>query len=49
LPPGAGVPVRVHGAYVSDGELKRVIADWKQRGEPEYVEEVLQDEIEQSG
>jgi len=43
LPPGAGLPMRIHGAYVSDDELKRVIADWKQRGDPEYVEEVLQE------
>jgi S-DNA-T family DNA segregation ATPase FtsK/SpoIIIE len=47
LPPGAGLPERVHGAYVSDDELKRVIADWKQRGDPEYVEEVLQEAVEQ--
>jgi len=46
LPPGAGVPVRVHGAYVSDGELHRVIADWKKRGEPEYLEEVIQESSE---
>lgn len=47
LPPGAGLAMRIHGAYVSDGELKRVIGDWKQRGDPEYVEEVLQDALEQ--
>jgi S-DNA-T family DNA segregation ATPase FtsK/SpoIIIE len=46
LPPGAGLPTRVHGAYVSDGELQRVIADWKKRGEPEYLEEVLQDRVD---
>jgi S-DNA-T family DNA segregation ATPase FtsK/SpoIIIE len=48
LPPGSGLPVRIHGAYVSDNELKRVIADWKQRGEPEYVDEVLQEVMEQN-
>jgi len=41
LPPGSGVPVRVHGAFVSDDEVHRVVADWQQRGEPDYREEVL--------
>ncbi|MCG8415516.1 MAG: DNA translocase FtsK 4TM domain-containing protein, partial [Pseudomonadales bacterium] len=29
LPPGGGVPTRVHGAFVSDEEVHRVVADWK--------------------
>jgi S-DNA-T family DNA segregation ATPase FtsK/SpoIIIE len=41
LPPGTGVPVRVHGAFVSDDEVHRVVSDWQQRGEPDYREEVL--------
>ncbi len=44
LPPGSGLPVRVHGAYVSDGEMQRVVADWKQRAETNYMDEVTQDE-----
>ncbi|MEZ5524070.1 MAG: DNA translocase FtsK, partial [Pseudomonadales bacterium] len=42
LPPGAGVPVRVHGAFVADEEVHRVVNDWVQRGEPEYIDEVLE-------
>ena len=42
LPPGNSVPVRVHGAFVSDDEVHRVVADWKQRGRPCYVEAILQ-------
>ncbi|MDE1461582.1 DNA translocase FtsK [Spartinivicinus poritis] len=42
LPPGTGVPIRVHGAFVSDDEVHRVVADWKARSEPDYLEEVLQ-------
>jgi len=42
LPPGSGLPVRVHGAFVSDQEVHRVVADWKSRGEPEYIEEILE-------
>ncbi len=36
LPPGAGVPIRVHGAYVADEEVHRVVAAWRSVGEPEY-------------
>ncbi len=36
LPPGSGLPTRVHGAFVSDEEVHRVVSDWKQRGEPDY-------------
>ncbi len=41
LPPGTAVPTRVHGAFVSDDEVHRVVADWKRRGAPDYLEEVL--------
>jgi S-DNA-T family DNA segregation ATPase FtsK/SpoIIIE len=41
LPPGSGVPTRVHGAFVSDEEVHRVVDDWKQRAEPNYREDVL--------
>jgi len=42
LPPGSGVPVRVHGAFVDDNEVHRVVADWKERGEPIYINDVLE-------
>jgi S-DNA-T family DNA segregation ATPase FtsK/SpoIIIE len=42
LPPGGGVPTRVHGAFVSDEEVHRVVADWKERGEPVYIDEITQ-------
>jgi S-DNA-T family DNA segregation ATPase FtsK/SpoIIIE len=41
LPPGSGLPTRVHGAFVSDEEVHRVVSDWKQRGEPNYDTGVL--------
>jgi len=41
LPPGSGLPVRVHGAFVDDEEVHRVVSAWKARGEPEYVDDVL--------
>ncbi|KFF47608.1 hypothetical protein GY26_19395, partial [Gammaproteobacteria bacterium MFB021] len=41
LPAGAGMPQRVHGAFVDDDEVHRIVEDWKRRGEPEYIEEIL--------
>ena len=41
LPPGTGVPTRVHGAFVDDHEVHAVVGDWKKRGEPEYIDEIL--------
>jgi len=42
LPPGISIPTRVHGAFVSDAEVHRVVADWQSRGEPQYIDEVLE-------
>ena len=41
LPPGTGVPTRVHGAFIDDHEVHAVVKDWQSRGEPNYVEEIL--------
>ena len=41
LPPGVGVPVRVHGAFVGDDEVHRVVNDWKSRAEPNYIDEII--------
>jgi len=41
LPPGTGVPTRIHGAFVDDHEVHAVVADWKKRGAPQYVDEIL--------
>ena len=45
LAPGTSVPERVHGAFVSDDEVLAVIADWRQRGAPQYVYDIMNDEI----
>jgi S-DNA-T family DNA segregation ATPase FtsK/SpoIIIE len=42
LPPGSGVPVRVHGAFVSDDEVHRVVTYLKSQGEPNYIEGILE-------
>ncbi len=43
LPSGSGYPVRVHGAFVSDDEVHRVVAYLKEQGgEPDYIDGVLE-------
>ena len=39
---GTGFPVRVHGAFVSDEEVHRVVSYLKSQGEPDYIEGVLE-------
>lgn len=41
LPPGSGVPIRVHGAFVADEEVHGVVAELKRRGEPAYLDEIV--------
>jgi S-DNA-T family DNA segregation ATPase FtsK/SpoIIIE len=41
LAPGTGLPTRVHGAFVADSEVHRVVEYLKSRGGPQYVEGVL--------
>lgn len=48
LPPGTSVPERIHGAFVDDHEVHKVVADWKRRGQPNYLEEIT-DESASSG
>ena len=49
LPPGHGVPNRVHGAFVSDDEVHRVCAWLKELGPPQYDESVLENPEEEDG
>jgi S-DNA-T family DNA segregation ATPase FtsK/SpoIIIE len=39
---GTGLPIRVHGAFVSDEEVHRVVNYLKSQGEPDYIEGVLE-------
>ncbi|MBK8318160.1 MAG: DNA translocase FtsK 4TM domain-containing protein [Betaproteobacteria bacterium] len=41
LAPGTGYPTRVHGAFVSDDEVHRVVEHLKSLGAPEYIEDIL--------
>ena len=42
MPSGTGLPIRVHGAFVSDEEVHRVVEYLKSQGEPDYLEGVLE-------
>ena len=42
LPAGHGLPTRVHGAFVSDEEVHRVVSFLKEQGEPNYIDGVLE-------
>ena len=41
LPPGTGLPVRVHGAFVADDEVHKVVECLKKMGPPDYIEDIL--------
>ncbi|MBZ2207110.1 DNA translocase FtsK [Massilia soli] len=42
MPPGTGLPIRVHGAFVSDEEVHRVVKHLQSLGEPNYIEGILE-------
>jgi len=49
LPAGIGHPQRVHGAFVSDGEVHRVVEHLKAQGGPQYLDGVLEDGMNGEG
>jgi len=42
LPPGTSIPTRIHGAFVSDQEVHRVVAGLKAASPPVYIDEILE-------
>jgi len=42
MPSGSGLPLRVHGAFVADDEVQKVVDHWKSIGDPQYVEGILE-------
>jgi S-DNA-T family DNA segregation ATPase FtsK/SpoIIIE len=48
MPPGTSLPIRVHGAFVSDDEVHRVVEAWKLRGAPDYNDDILNG-VEEAG
>ncbi|MDO8828399.1 DNA translocase FtsK [Methylophaga sp.] len=49
LPPGSGLPERVHGAFVDDHEVHAVVNFLKSQGGPNYLEEITQDISDDDG
>jgi len=41
LPAGKPLPIRVHGAFVDDDEVHRVVESWKELAEPNYLDSIL--------
>ena len=46
LSPGSGVPIRAHGAYVSDEAVQSVVAHLRKTGQPDYIDAVTKVDIE---
>ncbi|MCF7354532.1 DNA translocase FtsK 4TM domain-containing protein [Vibrio sp. CK2-1] len=44
LPPGSNHTIRVHGAFASDDDVHAVVNDWKARGKPVYIDEIVHGE-----
>ncbi|MGF1866267.1 DNA translocase FtsK 4TM domain-containing protein [Enterovibrio norvegicus] len=40
MPNGSNHPARVHGAFVNDDEVHRVVSNWKARGKPQYITDI---------
>ena len=49
LAPGTGYPTRVHGAFVTDDEVHRVVEQLKQSGAPEYISDILTGSLDDDG
>ena len=49
MPPGTGLPIRVHGAFVSDDEVHRVVEHLKAQGEPNYIDGILEGGVAEEG
>ncbi len=47
LPPGSSIPQRIHGAFVSDDEVHRVVDHLKKIGQPDYIDEIVQEQTEE--
>ncbi|MEH6470819.1 MAG: DNA translocase FtsK 4TM domain-containing protein [Halopseudomonas sp.] len=46
LPAGSSMPVRVHGAFVSDDEVHHTVEAWKKWGPADFIEEILMESVD---
>ena len=49
MPPGSNLPIRVHGAFVSDEDVHAVVESWKKKGSPNYINAITEGDYEDSG
>jgi len=49
MAPNSSIPIRIHGAFVRDQEVHAVVNDWKARGRPQYIENILSESKENEG
>ncbi len=49
LAPGGSIPQRIHGAFVDDNEVHRVVEYLRATGEPDYIDEVLREPLDANG
>ncbi|HEY5719066.1 MAG TPA: DNA translocase FtsK 4TM domain-containing protein, partial [Gammaproteobacteria bacterium] len=49
LPPGVGLPERVHGAFVADEEVHKVVRHLRSQGQPQYIDGILEGSVELPG
>ena len=48
-PQGSTELMRIHGAFMTDNEVGRVVDDWKARGKPDYIDGILDGDEEENG
>jgi S-DNA-T family DNA segregation ATPase FtsK/SpoIIIE len=49
LAPGTSKVTRIHGCYLSDGEIQRIIQHWKKQGRPIYDKSILDQPLDEDG
>ncbi len=49
MPNGSNHPIRVHGAFVNDDEVHRVVNNWKARGKPQYIKDIVKGDQGEEG
>ena len=42
LQPGQQLPTRIHGSFISDNDVHKIVSEWKKIGKPQYIKEILQ-------
>ena len=49
LQPGQQLPTRIHGSFISDNDVHKIVAEWKKIGKPQYIKDILQADVNTGG